>query len=99
MNRYTNQVLQHEDLDKDELSNRLKQLNIIDDGLNKHKLNAYLSSEARDKSGDEIIIDYAFDGNDDGDTYRLKARLTKAQRLFKHKHKTRHSARFISKKI
>ena len=35
LNRYTNQILQHEDLDENELSNRLKQLNIIDDGVNK----------------------------------------------------------------
>ena len=58
LNRYTHQALQNEDLDKDELFNRLKQLNIIDDGLNTVKLNAYLSSKARNKRGDEMIIEY-----------------------------------------
>ena len=98
MNRYTNQVLQHEDIDKDELSNRLKQLNIIDDGLNPDKLNAYLSSKARDKSGDEIIIEYAFAGNEDDDKYGLKSRLPKELRDFSHKHKMRRSAKFIVEK-
>ena len=69
--------MQHEDLDKEEISNRLKQLNIIKDALNISKLNAYLRSKACGKIGDEIIIDYAFNGDDDDEKYGLKTRSTK----------------------
>ena len=55
--------------------------------------------KARDKPGDEIIIDYAFDGQeDDDDKYGLQTRLTKEQRLFRHRHKMKRSAKFILEK-
>ena len=98
LNRYTNQVLQNEDLDKYELFNRLKELNIINDTINKDKIKHHL--KARDKPSDEIIIDYAFDGDeDDDDKYGLQTRLTKEQRLFRHRHKMKRIAKFISDKI
>ena len=78
--------------------NRFKQLNIIDDCLNTDKLNKHLSGKGRNKSGDEIIIDYAFDGDEDDDKYGLKTRLTKEQRDFRHKHKLRRIAKFIFEK-
>ena len=89
--------MQNEDLDKDELFDRLKELNIINEGLNNDK-QKYLSGKARNKSGDEIIIDYAFDGDEDDDKYGLKTRLTKEQRLFRHKHKMRRIAKFSFEK-
>ena len=100
LNKYTSQILQHEDLDRNELSNRLKQFNIINDDLNIDKLNAYLSSKARDINADVIIIDYAFDGDDDDDDkYGLNARLTKDQRRFKRNHTLKIIARFTKKLI
>ena len=97
LNKYTSQILQHEDLDRNELSNRLKQFNIINDDLNIDKLNAYLSSKARDINADVIIIDYE-DEDEDDDKYGLNTRLTKEQRNFRHKHKMRRIARFIKNK-
>ena len=58
-----------------------------------------MSSKARDINADVIIIDYAFDGDDDDDdNYGLNARLAKDQRRFTRTQKLKRIARFIKNK-